>query len=124
MRPRQAFAVTVGLVLLVFGFLLYVGSTVVANGAPNDFVNAAIVVFCLSVAIGIASGNRTQPSILRIKWTAHAVMASLFAVGAALEGGPGIVGAILFLCMAAFWWWLLVKIRWTDRQVRSRSGNS
>ena len=105
-----------GVTIAAASFLVYIGITVIANGAPNHFISAAIAVFCLSAAIGLAGGDRFEPSILRMKWAANAVTASLFAVGAVLEGGPiGILGAILSVFIAAFWGWMLLKIRFTDR---------
>ena len=57
-----------------------------------------------------------KASILRIRWLASALMFSLFAVGAAVEGGSvGIGGAILSAVVATFWWWLVVRIPWSDR---------
>ena len=103
---------TIGTVI----FLVYVGTLVLANDAPNYFLSAGAAVFCYGEAISVASGKVFKPSILRIRWLVFALTFSLFAVGAADEGGPvGIGGAILSVLVATFWWWLVVKIPWSAR---------
>lgn len=102
---------TIGIVI----FFVYVGTLVLSHGAPNYFLSAGVAVFCYGVAIS-ASGKIFKPSILRARWLAFALMFSLFAVGAAIEGGPvGIGGAILSVLVASFWWSLVVKIPWSKR---------
>ena len=87
-----------------------------AHGSPNYFFSAGAAVFCYSEAICVASGKVFKPSVLRMRWLVFALMFSLFAVGAAVEGGSiGVGGAILSMFVANFWCWLVVKVRWSER---------
>jgi len=104
-------AVRASLRIVSVAFLVYVGTLVLANGAPNYFISAGVAVFCYGLAIAILGGEMFKASILRIKWFSYALMFSLLAVGAAVQGGPvGITCAILFGLVATFWWWLVAKI--------------
>ena len=109
-------AVRGGVTIVMVTFLICGGTVVLLNGAPNYFLSAGVAAFCYGLAITVSSGRKFKPSILRIRWLASAMMFSLWAIGAAVEGGPvAMLGAILSLMVATFWWWLVFKIHWSER---------
>src|SRR5687768_5318797 len=108
-RPVRA-GLRIGTVI----FLLYSGTFVLTNGAPN-FVSGGVAIFSYGQAIIVSGHKMFETSIFRIRALVSALMFSLFAVGAAIEGGPiGLGGAILSVVVATFWWWLALKIPWSE----------
>jgi hypothetical protein len=71
-QPLWWRVVRLGVTIVQVTFLVYVGTIVLSNGAPNYFLSAGVATICYGEAIAVASGRRFERRFSELGgWPTH-----------------------------------------------------